>query len=127
MDTNEQVVEETSNVDEPTTDDSQEVETKTEEVEDATDWKAEAEKWKGIAKRNQTKAEKSKETPAIDNKNNKQKDIDYGHLTFHNSKSDIKITDEEDIDYVKEMMEESGLDQKTLLSKKWFQSEITSN
>lgn len=96
-----------------------------EQADEAIDWKAKALEAQGRLKRLETKMSKAsekKEENLI--KNEKQGDIDYGHLTFFNSKTDVKITDDEDIEYVKEMMKETGLDQKTLLNKKWFQAEI---
>lgn len=55
----------------------------------------------------------------------KSGDLDYGALAFHNSKSDsVKIESDEDIEFLKETMEETGKSQKDILASKWFQSEL---
>lgn len=113
--------------------DSQEEESEeySEESEDATDWKAEALKWKGVAKRNATKLAKSKDDTGEQkqnevNKTNKQSnDLDYGQLAFYNSKSNsIKIEDNEDVDFLRETMENTGKSQSDILNSKWFQAEL---
>ncbi len=96
--------------------------------EDTTDWKAEALKYQGLAKRYKTKAEKAKETPAKSEANKPEKkdaSLDYGQLAFYNSKSNtVKIEADEDIDYLKQVMEETGKSQADILNSKWFSAEI---
>lgn len=64
----------------------------------------------------------------IDPKANKkavQNELDYGQLAFHNSKSNsIKIENDDDIEYLQKIMNESGKSQKEILNSKWFQADI---
>lgn len=86
------------------------------------------EQQRGILQRRLTKINKElglNEKPAdLKTKTDKPTSIDYGHLTFHNSKSDVKITEEADVEYLGQMMAETGKSQKELLGAKWFQAEI---
>lgn len=52
-------------------------------------------------------------------------EIDFGHLAFYNGKSDsIRIESQEDIDFLRETMQETGKSQEALLGSKWFLSEL---
>ena len=54
-----------------------------------------------------------------------QEILDYGQLAFYNSKSDSeKLELDEDIEYLKEQVKETGKSQSYILGSKWFQSEL---
>lgn len=107
------------------------VETKDESGTDTTDWKAEALKAQGIAKRLKTKADKLKLESKVDAKVEKKleavkktDELDYAQLAFHNSKSNsLKIESEEEMDFLKSQMEETGKPLQSLLNSKFFQTE----
>ena len=64
------------------------------------------------------KPPESKATPKTD-------DIDFAQLAFHNTKSDaLKIESDEDIDFLRTTLKETGKTQKELLGAKWFQAEL---
>lgn len=68
-------------------------------------------------------SDEPKDTPK--EKATKSGDIDYGALAFYNTTSDaVKIESEEDIEFLKETMEETGKSQKDILASKWFKSEL---
>ena len=50
--------------------------------------------------------------------------IDYGLLSFFNDKSDIKITHDEDVEFLEKEMESSGKPMLDLLKNKYFLSEL---
>lgn len=53
--------------------------------------------------------------------------LDYGQLAFHNSKSDsVKIEHEDDMEFLKETLEETGKDQQSILNSDWFNAELKS-
>jgi len=55
----------------------------------------------------------------------KSDEIDYGQLALYNTKSDsVKIESDDDIEFLRQTIEDTGKDQKTILSAKWFQSEL---
>ena len=55
----------------------------------------------------------------------KPDELDYGQLAFYNSKSDsVKIEHEEDIEFLKKQIEETGKSQQVILNSKWFQSDL---
>lgn len=55
----------------------------------------------------------------------KSSDLDYGQLAFHNSKSSsVKIEHEEDIDFLKDTIKDTGKSQQSILDSKWFASEL---
>ena len=100
---------------------------------DQTDWKAKALELQGIAKRRATQLAKAKERLAAapvpeakpqDKTERKKKsdELDYTHLAFHNSKSNtLKIESEEEIEWVKQQLEETGKPLQGLLNSKYFQ------
>ena len=90
---------------------------------DTTDWKSKFLEADGKAKRYKSKLEKAK-TEAPETETKKTGDIDYGHLAFFNSTSDVKLTEKEDRDYLKSMIEETGKSQETLLNSSWFKNDI---
>lgn len=58
-------------------------------------------------------------------KTQKSDGLDYGQLAFYNTKVDsIKIESDEDIDFLKQTIADTGKSQKDLLGAKWFQSEL---
>lgn len=109
-----------------------------EELADETvDWKAKAQESLGIAKRRTTQLEKAKthiseletkipKEPEPQNKKESQSEnLDYGQLAFYNSKSDSeKLELDEDIEYLKDQVKETGKSQTYILGSKWFQSEL---
>lgn len=55
----------------------------------------------------------------------KSDEIDFAQLAFHNSRSDsLKIEHEEDVEFLKQAIEETGKAQKDILTSKWFQSDL---
>ena len=55
----------------------------------------------------------------------KSGELDYGQLAFYNSKSDsVKIEHEEDIEFLKNTIKETGKTQSVVLNSKWFQSDL---
>lgn len=109
------------------------VETKDESGTDTTDWKAEALKAQGIAKRLKTKADKQKLESKVDAKVEKKleavkksDELDYAQLAFHNSKSaSLKIETEEEMEFLKTQLEETGKPLQSLLNSKFFQTEFS--
>lgn len=109
-----------------------------EELADETvDWKAKAQESLGIAKRRTTQLEKAKthiseleakipkEPKPQDKKESQPAEFDYGQLAFHNSKTDsVKVETDEDIDFLKQQMAETGKSQSYILGSKWFQTEL---
>ena len=104
---------------------------------DQTDWKAKALELQGIAKRRATQLAKAKERLAAvpekpeakpqDKPRKKSDELDYTHLAFHNSKSNtLKIESEEEIEWVKQQLEETGKPLQGLLNSKYFQTEYKS-
>ena len=52
-------------------------------------------------------------------------ELDYGQLAFYNSKSDsVKIEHDEDIEFLKSTIEETGKSQQIILNSKWFASDL---
>lgn len=52
-------------------------------------------------------------------------ELDYGQLAFHNSKTGaVKVEDQADIDFLREAMEDTGKDQQSVLTSKWFVAEL---
>jgi len=94
-----------------------------EQEEEAIDWEAKARELEGRNKRLQTKLEKqnSKKTKA---KKTNDGEIDYGQLAFYNSDAEVPVKSEADIEYLQDMMDETGMTQKELLGKKWFINEL---
>lgn len=104
---------------------------------DNTDWKAKALELKGIAKRRATQLAKAKEKLAavpepkvepqdkkVEKKGKKSDELDYAQLAFHNSKSNsLKIETEEEMEFLKQQMEETGKSMQGLLNSKFFQTE----
>lgn len=69
------------------------------------------------------KSEESK--PESKEKATKLGELDYGQLAFYNTKSDaVRIESDEDIEFLKETMKDTGKSQQALLDSKWFQSEL---
>ncbi len=56
----------------------------------------------------------------------KQKDeLDYGNLAFHNSKSEsVKVEHDDDIEFLKNQIEDTGKSQQDILNSTWFKSEL---
>lgn len=101
---------------------------------DQTDWKAKALELQGIAKRRATQLAKAKEklnakpapeAPPQDKRAERKSDeLDYAHLAFHNSKSDsLKVETEEEIEFTKQQMKETGKSLQGLLNSRYFQTE----
>lgn len=66
-----------------------------------------------------------KEEPEKKVKKEKSDDLDYGELAFYNSKSDsVKIETDEEVDFLKTTIEETGKSQKALLASPWFKKEL---
>lgn len=52
-------------------------------------------------------------------------DVDFGNLAFYNTKSDVvKIEHDDDVEFLRETMKETGKTQSSILAAKWFQQEI---
>lgn len=52
-------------------------------------------------------------------------DLDYGQLAFYNTKPDVlRIESDEDVEFLKQTIEETGKSQSAILASKWFQSEL---
>jgi hypothetical protein len=91
-------------------------------TEETTDWEAKAKELEGRNKRLKTKLEKATQDKP---KPIKAGELDFGQLAFHNSKTDaLKIESEEDIDFLKETMADTGKTQEALLKSKWFMAEL---
>lgn len=54
----------------------------------------------------------------------KSDDLDYGHLAFHNSKAETKVEHEEDVEFLKKTIKDSGKRQNEILSAPWFMGEL---
>jgi len=107
-------------VDSPTEESEEESESET--TEESTDWEAKAKELEGRNKRLQTKLDK---VPKDKPKPIKSGELDFGQLAFHNSKKDsLKIESEEDLDFLKDTMTETGKSQDALLKSKWFMSDL---
>jgi len=66
------------------------------------------------------KTEKKSET-----KSKKTDELDYGQLAFYNSKSDsVKIESDEDVEFLRQTISDTGKSQAELLKAKWFSSEL---
>jgi len=75
---------------------------------------------KGLKKSPEEKAEvKPKAKPSTTN------ELDFGQLAFHNSKTDsLKIESEEDTEFLKETIKETGKSQEAILKSTWFNAEL---
>lgn len=100
------------------------VETKDDQDNDTTDWKAEALKAQGIAKRLKTKADKAKVESKVEAKVEKKLEergldrLDRAVLRVE------KITAEDEVGLVQDIMKESGKTLEQVLESKYFQSEL---
>lgn len=55
----------------------------------------------------------------------KSDDLDFGQLAFYNSKGDVvKVTHDDDIEFLRSTVQETGKSMKDILGSKWFQSEL---
>lgn len=54
----------------------------------------------------------------------KPSEIDFGELAFHNSINEVKIAHDDDVEYLKQTMKETGKSLKDILDSKFFQSEL---
>lgn len=69
--------------------------------------------------------EKDDEDDKKGKKGKKSDVLDYGQLAFYNSKSDaVKIESDEDVEFLRETIESTGKDQRSILASKWFQAEL---
>lgn len=92
--------------------------------------------WQKLYENQKLRAEKAearlKETRQEDTPKKKESslktesnDIDYGNLAFYNTKSNVvKIEADDDIDFLKKTIEETGKPQQVVLNSKWFQAEL---
>lgn len=67
--------------------------------------------------------------PKVESKPSKKpsqpNELDWGQLAFHNSKTDaVKIEAAEDIEFLKQTMEETGKPMDAILGSKWFTSDL---
>ena len=77
------------------------------------------------------KAETKPEPVKVDTKEpkepSKSNEIDYGNLAFYNTKSDVhKIEHNDDVEFLRKQMDETGKSQEALLASNWFQGELKS-
>lgn len=109
------------------------VEETTEEQSEETS-KSDEKDWAEIAKNQKIRAEKAEARlkelqPKGEKKDkiepSKSDGLDYGQLAFYNTKSEaLRIESEDDVEFLKETMTETGKSQTAILNSKWFQAEL---
>jgi hypothetical protein len=71
------------------------------------------------------KEEKTIEKLTENKTNAKPSELDYGQLAFHNTKADsVRIEAEDDIEFLKQTMADTGKSQQAILNSKWFVAEL---
>mgnify|MGYP001564335158 CR=1 FL=1 len=76
-------------------------------------------KWAKLEKKEPELKKEPEATPKPSN------DVDFGQLAFHNTKSDVtKIEHDEDVEFLRETIKDTGKPQASILGTKWFQAEL---
>lgn len=79
----------------------------------------------GSLKREVKDYKKSLTPEATPTSNTKSNEIDFGQLAYHNTKPDgIRVVHDDDVEFLKATMEETGKSMKDILSSKWFAGEL---
>ena len=72
-----------------------------------------------------TGKEKEPPKPEAEFKPKPSSDVDFAQLAFHNTKSDaLKVEHDEDVEFLRETLKETGKTQAAILGSKWFQSDL---
>jgi len=109
----------------PEVEETKEESTDVEETkEETTDWEAKAKELEGINRRLKTKLDKSKEKPKTEkSKKTKETNEEFGLLEKSYLRS-ADIVNEDEVELVKKLMDETGKSVDNLIDTKYFKSEL---